>query len=95
MYPLFAAVELTPGGFISWLIVGLVSGFLAGKVMSGGGFGMIGDLIVGLIGAFIGGITTSLFIQGQEGFIGSIFVSFIGACILIALTRVIKGKPAV
>ena len=54
--PIFADVYLEPGGIIAWLIVGLVAGFLAGKVMKGSGYGIVGDIIVGLIGAFLGGL---------------------------------------
>ncbi len=95
MFPLVADVALTPGSVIAWLVVGLISGFLAGKVMKGGGFGVVGDIIVGLVGALIGGYLMGYFVQGTEGFVGSIFVAFVGACILIAITRVVKGKPVV
>jgi len=43
-----------PGGILAWLVVGLISGWLAGLFMRGGGYGVIGDIIIGLIGAFIG-----------------------------------------
>ena len=85
-------VALSPGGIIAWIIVGLIAGWLAGKVMSGGGYGLIGDLIVGLIGAFIGGIIVSLFTSATVGLIGSIVVAFIGACVLIALLRLVRGE---
>ena len=54
--PIFADVYLEPGGIIGWLAVGLIAGFLAGKVMKGSGYGIVGDIIVGLIGAFLGGL---------------------------------------
>ena len=92
---LFADIAMTPGGIISWLVVGLISGFLAGSVMKGGGFGMVGDIVMGLIGALIGGFVVGFFVQGQAGFIGSIVVSFIGACLLIALTRALSGRRAI
>ena len=92
---LFAAVALTPGGIVSWLVVGLISGWLAGSFMKGGGYGIIGDIIVGLIGAFIGGFVVGFFVDGNAGLIGSIVVSFIGACLSIAAVRAISGKPAV
>jgi len=90
-----AELTLMPGGLIAWILVGLISGFLAGQVMKGGGFGMIGDLIVGLIGALVGGFVTSFFDQGVAGFWGSIFVSFIGACVFLAITRALSGRRAV
>lgn len=76
---------------IWWLIVGLIAGFLASVVMRGGGYGIVGDIIVGLIGAFIGGWLFSLLGIGAGGLIGSIVVAFIGACILILLLRLISG----
>ena len=88
---LFAAMELSPGGIISWVVVGLISGFLAGQFMKGGGYGIIGDLVVGLIGALVGGFLVGLFATGTEGFWGSILVSFVGACAFIALSRAIFG----
>jgi uncharacterized membrane protein YeaQ/YmgE (transglycosylase-associated protein family) len=91
----YAAIVLDPGGVISWLVVGLIAGWLAGVVMKGGGYGMLGDIIVGLIGAFLGGMLMGMFANGTGGFIGSIFVAFIGACVLIFLLRAVSGRRAV
>jgi uncharacterized membrane protein YeaQ/YmgE (transglycosylase-associated protein family) len=94
--PIFADIYLEPGGIIAWLVVGLVAGFLAGKVMKGSGYGIIGDLIVGLIGAFLGGFLFGSFIHTDYALIGSIVVAFLGACILIAIVRFIApGKTSV
>jgi uncharacterized membrane protein YeaQ/YmgE (transglycosylase-associated protein family) len=85
---LVLGAALAPGGLIAWLVVGLIAGFLASMVMRGGGYGMIGDIIVGIIGAFVGGFLVNLLSPDASfGFWGSIVVSFIGACILIALLR--------
>ena len=85
-------VTLNPGGIIAWLIVGLIAGFLASRVMRGGGYGIIGDIIVGIVGAFIGGFVASLLgFGGSAGIVGSIVIAFIGACILIAILRAISG----
>ena len=74
-----------------FLIVGLIAGWLAGQVMKGGGYGVVGDMIVGVIGALLGGwLFGRLGIGAGGGLIGSIIVAFIGACILIFLLRVIK-----
>jgi len=89
---MYAAIVLTPGGVISWLVVGLVAGWLAGLVMEGGGFGLLGDIVVGLVGSFCGGLLMGFFVEGSAGFWGSIVVAFIGACALIALVRLIKGR---
>lgn len=81
-------MTLDPGGIVAWLIVGLIAGWLAGVVMRGGGYGIVGDIIIGLVGAFIGGFIFSLLgVAGQAGFIGSIVVAFVGAVILIAILR--------
>ena len=62
--------------------------------MKGGGFGILGDIVVGLIGSFLGGLLTGFFIEGSVQFGGSIVVAFIGACVLIALVRLIGGRRA-
>ncbi len=89
------AATLSPGGIIAWLIVGAIAGALAGMVMKGGGYGIIGDIIVGIIGAFIGGFIVGIIAPNASfGLIGSIIVAFIGACILIAILRAVSGNRA-
>src|SRR5437773_9920377 len=90
-------MDLQPGGIIAWIIVGLVAGWLAGLVMKGGGYGIVGDLVVGVIGAFVGGFLFGLLFPGSAvGLLGSIVVAFIGAVILIAIVRAIApGRTAV
>ena len=73
-----------------WLVVGLVAGFLASAVMRGGGYGIVGDIIVGIIGAFIGGFLVSLLGLGGSGIVWTIIVAFIGACVLIAILRAVS-----
>ena len=75
---------------IWFLIVGLIAGWLAGKFMRGGGYGLIGDLIVGVIGALLGGWLFGLLGIGTFGLIGSIIVAFIGAIIFIAILRALR-----
>jgi uncharacterized membrane protein YeaQ/YmgE (transglycosylase-associated protein family) len=78
-------------GFIEWILVGLVAGWLAGKVMKGGGYGVIVDIILGIVGGFVGGwLFGMLGIWPGGGVIGSIIVAFIGAVILVGITRLIK-----
>ena len=84
-------MELSPGGIIAWILVGLIAGWAAGKVSRGHGFGLIGDLVVGLIGALLGGLIAGLFIHGSVGFIGSLIVAFLGALILLAVLRMFAG----
>ena len=88
-------MDLNPGGIIAWLVVGLIAGWLAGVVMKGGGFGLVGDIVMGLIGAFVGGLLASLFIKGDAGFFGSIVIAFIGAVVLIAVVRALPGRSPV
>lgn len=77
--------------FIWFILIGLVAGWLAGQVMKGGGYGVIGDIIVGILGALLGGwLFGALGIGAGGGLIGSLIVAFIGACILIFLLRIIK-----
>ena len=86
-------MALQPGGILAWLIVGLIAGWLAGVVVKGGGFGVIGDIVVGIIGAFIGGfVLSALGIGGGAGLLGSIVVAFIGAVILIVIVRLVTGS---
>ncbi len=92
---MFADVQLYPAGIISWLIVGLVAGWLTGLFMRGSGYGIGMDIIVGLIGSFIGGLVFSFFVEGNAGFWGSIGIAFIGGIILVALVRAISPRTTV
>ncbi len=87
---LLAVVTLSLPNVLWWLLVGLIAGFLASRVMRGGGYGLIGDIVVGLIGAFIGGLLAGLLGLGSFGLIGTIVVAFIGACILIAILHAVS-----
>lgn len=82
---------LQPGNLIAWLVVGLIAGFLANVFMRGRSAGCIGNTIVGLIGAFIGGTLASILELGQFRFCGSIVVSLVGACILLAIMGLFTG----
>lgn len=75
---------------IWFLIIGLIAGWLAGRVMRGGGYGIIGDLIVGIIGALLGGWLFGLLGIGAGGLLGALITAFVGAVILIWLLRVIR-----
>lgn len=78
-------------GLIWFLLIGLIAGWLAGRVMRGGGYGVVGDLIVGVIGALLGGWLFGVLGIGLGlGLIGSLITAFVGAVILIALLRVIR-----
>jgi uncharacterized membrane protein YeaQ/YmgE (transglycosylase-associated protein family) len=82
-------------GILSWIVVGLIAGWLAGMVMRGGGYGLIGDIVVGILGGLLGGwIATSLLHLGA-GVSGinleSILVAFCGAVVLLVLVRLLGG----
>jgi uncharacterized membrane protein YeaQ/YmgE (transglycosylase-associated protein family) len=77
--------------FVWFLIVGLVAGWLAGILVKGGGFGLIGDLVVGVIGAFLGGfLFSTLGVSMGGGLLGSIIVATIGAIVLLVIVRLVK-----
>jgi uncharacterized membrane protein YeaQ/YmgE (transglycosylase-associated protein family) len=77
--------------FLLWVVIGAVAGWLASAVV-GGGFGLIGDIIVGVVGAFVGGFVFRALGVGSPfgGLAGSIFVAFIGAVILLVCLRLIR-----
>ena len=77
------------GHLIAWILVGLIAGAVAGRVVAGGGFGFVGDVIVGIVGAFVGGIVLHA-ITGSDAagsFVGEVVVAFLGACLLLLLLR--------
>ena len=83
-------------GILAWLVVGLIAGWLASQVMRGGGYGLIGDIIVGIVGAVIGGFLAATLLKMPNAVNGinvtSILVAFIGAVILIAILRMVSGR---
>jgi uncharacterized membrane protein YeaQ/YmgE (transglycosylase-associated protein family) len=79
---------------ILFLIIGGIAGWLAGKIMSGHGYGVIVDVILGVIGGLIGGWIISTFLGIQtSGLIVSFIVALVGACILVAIVHLIKREP--
>jgi uncharacterized membrane protein YeaQ/YmgE (transglycosylase-associated protein family) len=82
-------------GLIAWIIIGVIAGWLTGKLMKGSGFGFFMDMIVGLVGALVGGFVASHLgfgTTGQHGMIGSIIIATIGAVILTVILRLISGN---
>ncbi len=77
-------------GLIWFLLIGLCAGWLAGKIMKGGGFGIIGDLIVGVIGAFLGAWVFGLLGIGAGGLLGALVTATVGAILLLFLIRLIN-----
>ena len=83
--------KMDPQSIIVWLIVGAIAGWLAGMVVKGGGFGLIGDIIVGIIGAVIAGwLLPRVGILIGGGIIAAIINAFIGAVILLIILRLVK-----
>lgn len=76
-----------------WLVIGLIAGWLASAVV-GGGYGVIGDIVVGIVGAFIGGFVFRELGVGTVfgGLPGTIFVAFVGAVILLLILRLIHRR---
>ena len=78
------------GGLIWWCIVGLIAGWLAGKVTKGGGFGMLMDIVIGIVGAIIGGsIFGRLGGFPFSGMLGTIVMAFAGAVILLGFVHLV------
>ena len=78
---------------IWWIIVGLIAGWITGKIMKGSGYGAIGDIIIGIIGAIIGGlIMRAAGFAGRGGMIYTIIVAVIGAVILTLIIRLFTGR---
>jgi uncharacterized membrane protein YeaQ/YmgE (transglycosylase-associated protein family) len=86
-------------GIVAWIVVGLIAGWLAGMVMKGGGYGIVGDLIVGIVGALLGGFLAAALFGIPDAVNGinvtSIVVAFIGAVILVAILRALPGRSPV
>ena len=76
--------------FLYWIIVGLIAGWLAGKVMKGEGYGLLVDIILGILGAVVGGWVFGLLGFHAGGLIGTIIVAFVGAVILVWIVRKLK-----
>jgi uncharacterized membrane protein YeaQ/YmgE (transglycosylase-associated protein family) len=79
---------------VGFLIMGAIVGWLAGKIMSGHGYGIIWDIILGIVGSFLGGFVFSLLFGTQPtGLIISFIVALIGAIVLVAIVHMVKREP--
>jgi uncharacterized membrane protein YeaQ/YmgE (transglycosylase-associated protein family) len=83
-------------GIISWIVVGLIAGWLAGLVVKGGGYGCVGDIVVGVVGGLLGGWAASYFFHMGDPMSGvnlqSILVAFVGAVIFVIALRLLSGR---
>jgi uncharacterized membrane protein YeaQ/YmgE (transglycosylase-associated protein family) len=77
-------------GLIWWIIVGLIAGWLAGKIMKGSGYGALADILLGMVGAIVGGFIMRVVGFYGGGLIYSIIVATLGAVLLIWLSRKLK-----
>ena len=85
-------MHMSNESLVAIVLVGIVAGWLAGLVMRGGGFGLIGDLVIGLVGAFIGdSLLPRLHIHLGVGIVASIVNAFVGAVLLLLILRLING----
>ena len=83
-------------GLLSWIVVGAIAGWLAGLVVQGTGFGLLGDIIVGVVGGLLGGFLASRFFNMPDAVNGfnltSIVVAFLGAVIVVVVIRLLRGS---
>lgn len=86
-------------GILSWIIVGIIAGWLAGLVMRGGGYGVLGNMILGIVGALVGGfLAANLFGVGDpiSGFnLTTLIIAFLGAVLVVAIVRALPGRSPV
>mgnify|MGYP001593771569 CR=1 FL=1 len=79
--------------FLWFILIGIAAGWLAGQIMKGGGYGLVGDLIIGVIGSLVGGYVFGLLEIFAYGLLGRLVIATAGAIILIALLRLIRRSP--
>ena len=92
MHLIFGAMaDLQPGNFIVWIIVGGLAGWIAGRFM-GGGWGFIGDIILGLLGALLGALVVGLFVSASFGFWGTLLISVLGSVVILAISRAFRSS---
>jgi len=86
-------------GILSWIIVGLIAGWLAGELMRGSGFGLVGNIIVGIVGALLGGFLATALLNVADPLSGinlpTLIIAFIGSVVLLALLRLLRSSPRV
>jgi uncharacterized membrane protein YeaQ/YmgE (transglycosylase-associated protein family) len=83
-------------GILAWIVVGLIAGWLAGEVMSGDGYGLIGNLIIGIVGAVLGGFVAGELFNVTDPLTGfnltTLIVAFLGSILLIIILRALTGR---
>jgi uncharacterized membrane protein YeaQ/YmgE (transglycosylase-associated protein family) len=93
-YHYISLKEATKMGLLTWIVVGAIAGWLAGQVIKGGGFGLIGDIVLGVIGALAGGWLAGTFLNMPNAISGfnlpTVIVAFLGAVVVLLIVRLIK-----
>lgn len=83
-------------GILAWIVVGLIAGWLAGEVMSGDGYGLVGNIIVGIIGALLGGFIAAALFDVADPLTGitieTIVIAFLGSILLVVILRALTGR---
>lgn len=78
---------------IVWLVVGLIAGWLAGLVMKGSGYGLVGDILVGILGAVVGALLFVFIVPDERGgLVGTVVVALIGAAVFVGLARLLTRR---
>ena len=84
-------MNIDPTALVIWLLIGAIAGWLAGQIMGGVGFGLVGDIVVGIIGAFIAGeLFPRLGFALGGGVVGAIIAAAVGACLLLFFVRLVR-----
>ena len=86
-------------GILSWIIVGIIAGWLTGLIMKGGGYGIFGDMILGIVGALVGGFLAGALFCVQAPLtglnIGTLVLAVLGAILVVAIVRALPGRTRV
>jgi uncharacterized membrane protein YeaQ/YmgE (transglycosylase-associated protein family) len=86
-------------GILSWIVVGLIAGWLAGLIMKGSGYGVIGNIVIGIVGGLLGGWLSGVLFGVPDATTGinlvSILVALFGSIVLIAILRLLSGRRVV
>ena len=85
-------MQITLESLVIWALIGLIAGWLAGEIMKGSGFGLVGNIVIGIIGAILGGLLLGLVGVDPGGFVGEVVQALIGALVLLALLRTVRRR---
>ena len=83
-------MSITLASLVIWALIGLIAGWLAGEIMKGSGFGLVGNIVIGIIGAILGGVLLGAVGVDPGGFIGEVIQALIGALVLLAIIGMVR-----